>query len=95
MNENIITTIITCVCTLIGVFISARATQDKVTHELDKQNALQNAEIQHIKDEIREMKVDIKSHNHYSQMFQETCAVLQEKQAVANKRILDLEKKVM
>ncbi len=92
--ETIVTTILTCLCTLIGIFVSARSTQDKVTHELDKQNALQNAEIQRIKDDIKELKETVKSHNHYAQLFQETASVLQEKQTVANHRIDDLERKV-
>jgi len=89
--ETIVATIITGLITLVGIFVSAKTTRDKVTYELDKQNALQNAEIQRIKEDIKELKEDVKSHNHYAQMFKETVGVLEEKQSVANKRILDLE----
>lgn len=89
--ETIIATIFTGIITLIGIFVSAKSTRDKVTNELEKQNALQNAEIQRIKDDIRELKADVKNHNHYAQLFQETASVLQEKISVANHRISDLE----
>ena len=94
MSETILSTIITCAVTLVGVFVSAWTTQNKVTHELDKQNALQNQEIQHIKEDIKSMKEDIRTHNHYAQMFQETASLLQEKQSVANHRISDLENRL-
>lgn len=92
--ETIMATIITGGITLIGIFVSAKTTRDKVTYELDKQNALQNAEIQRIKEEIKELKSDVKEHNHYAQLFQEAVGVLQEKQSVANHRIDDLERRL-
>jgi len=94
MPESIIATIITGVITLVGIFVSASATLNKVTNELDKANALQSKEIDHIKEEISEMKKDIKEHNGYARMFAETMPVVQEKISIANHRIEDLERKV-
>lgn len=97
MDSVIVSTILTCVVTLIGIFVSAKATQEKVTHELDKQNALQSQEIAHIKDEIVEMKKDIKEHNSYGREFlkmQGELNVLSNREAVSEHRITDLESKV-
>jgi len=69
--ESIITTVLTCLVTLIGIFVSAKSTRDKVTNELHTQNELQAQEISHIKDEIKEMKADVKSHNEYAKKFVE------------------------
>jgi len=93
MEDNTLT-IIGFIVTLIGVFVSAWSTSNKVTNELDKQNALQQQEINFIKQEISTMKSDIKEHNHYAKLFAETMPVVQERQAVANHRIDDLERKV-
>lgn len=94
MSDAIITTIITGIITLVGIAVSASATLNKVTSELDKANAIQSKEIDHIKEEIAEMKKDIKEHNGYARMFAETMPVVQEKISVANHRIDDLERKV-
>lgn len=83
--EAIIVAIISASVTLIGVFISAKSTSDKVAHELEKQNALQNQEIQRIKE-------DIKEHNHYAKLFAESMPVVQEQIRVINHRISDLER---
>jgi len=97
MDTVIISTLITCAVTLTGIFVSARTTQDKVTHELDKKNELQSAEIKHIKEEIIEMKKDIKEHNNYGKKFLEMQGelnVLSNREAVSEHRLTDLERKV-
>lgn len=76
------------------VVTSAKNTQQKVTNELHEQNAVQAAEMEHMKKDMEEMKTDIKEHNHYARMFSEALPVLKEKISVANHRIEDLEKKV-
>lgn len=83
--EAIIVAIISASVTLIGIFVSAKGTRDRVAHELEKQNALQNQEIQRIKE-------DIKEHNHYAKLFAESMPVVQEQIKVINHRIDDLER---
>ena len=92
MSESIIATLITGAITLIGIIFSARSTRDKVTTELEKQNALQNQEIQHIKESITDLKADVKEHNHYAKLFAETMPVVKEQIKVINHRIEDLER---
>lgn len=92
--ENIVATLITSAVTLISVFISAKATQDKISQSLDKQISVQQNEINHIKADLNELREDIKEHNHYAKLFAETMPVVQERIKVANNRIADLEKKV-
>ena len=65
-----------------------------MAHELDKRLSLTDAEIGHIKNEMQEMKADIKEHNGYAKMFSSSVAVYEEKFKVANHRLDDLEKKI-
>jgi len=92
MSESIVVACITGIISLIGVVLTGKSTSDKVTAELEKTNALQNAEIQHIKDDITDLKADIKEHNHYAKLFAETMPVIKEQIKVANHRIEDLER---
>lgn len=94
MSDAIIATGLTCIVTLIGIFVSAKATRDSVTNELDKKTALQQQEIDHIKESIVDMKEDLKEHNHYAKLFAESMPVVQERIKVANNRIADLEEQL-
>jgi len=58
--------IIVALITLVGVFISARATQNKVQSEIQTMNAVQNKELEHIKEEMAAVKRDLKEHNGYA-----------------------------
>ncbi|GEM_PF-5706101 len=91
MSDAIFTTLVTGAITMVGIVVSAKSTRDKVTSELEKQNIVQNQEIQHIKEDISDLKEDIKEHNHYAKLFSETMPVVKEQIKVANKRIKDLE----
>lgn len=64
--ESIITTIITAVVTLIGIIVTAKTTQNKITQEMQTQNAIQQNEIDHLKSEMKEMRALVKEHNDYA-----------------------------
>jgi len=96
MTDAIVVALISLVGTIITVLISAKSTQDKVSNELSTQNALQNNEINHIKEEMTVLKADIKEHNNYAKQLpqiQGKLDLINEKLSVANHRIDDLEKK--
>jgi len=89
MSDVVVVGILTCAVTLIGIFVSANSTRSAMTQELDKRNALQQQEIEHIKESIVEMKEDIKSHNNYARLFAETMPVVQEQIKNINSRLED------
>lgn len=86
MSDTIIASIITGVITLIGVIFSYKAATDKVQHSMEIQQAV-------FREQVTEMKDDIKAHNHYAKLFAETMPVVQEQIKVINHRIEDLERK--
>jgi peptidoglycan hydrolase CwlO-like protein len=91
MSEGLIVGIISAVVSLIGIFVSAKITQDEVTHKIDTNQQVMNNDITHIKNKMGEMDDSIKSHNNYAKLFNENIPVIKEKLTVANKRISDLE----
>lgn len=91
MSDALIVGLFSAAVSLIGIFVSAKVTRDKVTHTLDTNQQLIQNEITHIKDEMGEMKDSIKSHNNYAKLFNENIPVIKEKLTVANKRISDIE----
>jgi gas vesicle protein len=91
MSEEIIVCLISAAVSLIAIAASSKSTRDKVTAKLDINQQITNNEIIHIKESITEMKADIKSHNHYAQLFNENIPVIKEQIKVANNRIKDLE----
>jgi len=91
MSEVILTTIITGIVTLITVIITNKSTANKMMNELDKKTIVQEQEIKFIKSEISEMKDDIKAHNHYARMFQESNVMYNERYNNLEKRIGRLE----
>lgn len=93
MSEALIGVIITSLISLIGIFLSAKDTRDKVTSKLDTNQQLMNAEITHIKENITDMKADIKSHNNYAKMFSESVPVLQEQIKSVDRRLSNMESK--
>lgn len=90
---SLVGTVITALVTLVGVFMSAKNTQDKVTHQLETSQAVTENEMKHINEEIAEMKTHIKEHNGYGKLFAENIPVIHEQLKVVNHRLSDLEHK--
>lgn len=76
---------------LTGILISAKTTRDTVTSKLDVNQQLTANEIIHIKADMAEMKSDIKSHNHYAQLFNENVPVIKEQTKNLSQRVDRLE----
>ena len=91
MSDVLIVGLISAAVTVLSIFISAKATQDKMTNKLDTNQQVMNNEMSHIKSEMTEMKADIKAHNQYAKLFNENIPVIREQIKVANHRIDDLE----
>lgn len=94
MSETIIAVLITGVVSILTTLLTAKGNRDRMAHELDKRLSLTDAEIGHIKNEMQEMKADIKEHNGYAKMFSSSVAVYDEKFKVVDHRLDDLEKKL-
>lgn len=94
MSDALITGLISAVVSLIGIAVSSKSTRDSVTHKLDTNQQLMNSEISHIKDEMGEMKKDIKSHNNYAKLFNENIPVIKEKISMTADRIKAVEKDI-
>lgn len=88
---QLVGTIVTAIVTLIGVWASAKATQDKVTSQLEVQQAVTTAEMNHINAEIAEMKAHIKEHNGYGKLFAENIPVINEKIDNLSRRVSHVE----
>ena len=90
MTDAVIVGIIAAIASIIAAIVTSKATQNKVQNELHEQNAVQNVKIDHLADEQRALKEEVKKHNN----FAERISVLEERGKVANNRISDLERKV-
>lgn len=88
---DIIVAIIGLVGVAVTVVVTSHSTRDDLTNQLKINQAVTQNEIDHIKDNITEMKADIKEHNNYAKLFNESVAILKEQVKVANHRIQDLE----
>lgn len=89
MSEGIVIALITLVGTLIGVYASAKATQNKVTQQLEMTQAVTNTKLEYLTDEVRK-------HNAFAERIpavEGRLDVIDEKIRVANNRIKDLEEK--
>lgn len=73
--------------TVFGGIAAIWAQNKKIGNEIKEALAVQNNEIMHLKE-------DVKEHNHYAKLFSETVPVIQEQMKVTNHRLTDLEKKV-
>ena len=60
MSDVLIVGLISAAVTVLSIFISAKATQDKMTNKLDTNQQVMNNEMTHIKSEMTEMKDAIK-----------------------------------
>lgn len=90
MSESVIVGIIAALASIIAAILTSRATQNKVQNELHEQNAVQNVKIDHLAEEQKSLREEVRKHNNYA----ERISVVEEKIKVANNRIGDLERKV-
>ena len=65
MSEALLSTIITCAVTLIGIFVSSSSTRNAIANELKTNQAVMNSEFENVKREVNELKEDVKKHNNY------------------------------
>ena len=89
MSEGIVIALITLVGTLVGVYASARATQNKVSQQLEMSQAITNTKLEYLTDEVRK-------HNAFAERIpavEGRLDLIDEKIRVANNRIKDLEDK--
>lgn len=82
MSETIIATLITAAATILVVIFQNRATQNKVTAELEKHQAVTDTKMDELTREVRE-------HNNFARRM----PVVEEQIKVINHRIADLEAK--
>ena len=88
--ETIIGALISAVAAIVVCVISSSVQHSRVTAEIDKQNALLNQELGHLRKEVER-------HNSIVERtveLEKFAKVFEEKIAVANRRIDELEKKV-
>jgi peptidoglycan hydrolase CwlO-like protein len=90
MSEALVVGILSAVVSLVGIIVTSKSTRDQVTHKLDTNQQVTNNEIKHIKESIVEMKEDIKTHNHYAQLFDKNIPVVKERIEAVNQRIDDI-----
>lgn len=89
MSEGIIIALITLCGTLIGVFVSAKATQDKMAQQLETTQAVTNTKLEYLANEVHR-------HNQFAERIpavEGRLDVIDEKIKVANGRIKDLEER--
>lgn len=89
MTEGIVISIITLIGTLVGIFVSAKATREDFSKKLEISQAVTNNELKHLTEEV-------KRHNAFAERIPKLegeLGVLAEKVRVANHRIDDLERK--
>lgn len=82
MSETIIATLITATATILVVIFQNRATQNKVTSEIEKHQAVTDTKVDELTREVRE-------HNNFARRM----PVVEEQIKVINHRIADLEAK--
>lgn len=83
MSETIIATLITAAATILVVIFQNRATQNKVTSEIEKHQAVTDTKVDELTREVRE-------HNNFARRM----PVVEEQIKVINHRVADLEAKV-
>lgn len=82
MSETIIATLITAAATILVVIFQNRATQNKVTSEIEKHQAVTDTKVDELTREVRE-------HNNFARRM----PVVEEQIKVINHRVADLEAK--
>lgn len=71
MSETLLGTLITCAVTLIGIFASNASTKNAITNDLKTNQSVMNKEFEYIKEEVNELKDDVKKHNNFGLKIQE------------------------
>lgn len=74
--ETIIVGSLSAIVSLIGILVASKDTRNKLTNKLDTNQQIMNNEIGHIKEQMLEMKEDIKTNNDYAKLFNENITVL-------------------
>lgn len=82
MSDTIIATLITAAATILVVIFQNRATQNKVTSEIEKHQAVTDTKVDELTREVRE-------HNNFARRM----PVVEEQIKVINHRVADLEAK--
>lgn len=83
MNSTIIVSIISGIFTIAAVIINTKASNEKVTHKLDTQQAVFETKLDNLTSEVRE-------HNNFARRM----PVVEEQIKVINHRVEDLEHEV-
>ncbi len=83
MSDAVLSALITGGLALIGVVLTVRASNNKIQRQIEISQAVTNTKVEELTREVR-------IHNNFAQRV----PVLEEKVAVANHRIKDLESKV-
>lgn len=83
MSDAIIVALITAAATILAVVVQNKATQAKVTSEIEKHQAVTDTKLDELTREVRE-------HNNFARRM----PVVEEQIKVVNHRIEDLERKV-
>lgn len=82
MSDALITGLITAAVSLIGIFISAKSTRDKITAEITLKLAVMDTKLQ-------ALTAEVQKHNQFAVRM----PVVEEQIKVINHRLEDLEKK--
>lgn len=90
----VITGIFALIAAVVAAVISSKVTSDKTIQKLEKTQAVTNNEIQHFKEELSEMKCDLRAHNHYAQLFNENVPVIKERLSEGDRRMTNIEDQI-
>ena len=91
MSDALIVGLFSGLVSLIGIFVSAKTTRDEVTHKLDINQHVMRTELTNVKTDMDDMRKDIRSHNHYAQLFNENIPVIKEKLSSSEQRLNNIE----
>lgn len=91
MSDALIVGLFTGIVSLVGIFVSAKATREEVTHKLDINQQVMRTEMNYIKSDVEEMRSDIRVHNHYAELFNKNIPVMNEKLSAAENRMQNIE----
>ena len=91
MSDALIVGLISGLVSLISIFVSSKTTRDEVTHKLDINQHVMRTELTNVKTDMDDMRKDIRSHNHYAQLFNENIPVIKEKLSSSEQRLNSIE----
>ncbi len=90
MSDAVIVGLLAAVASIIAAVLTSRATQNSVEESLKISNEVQNVKIEHLAEEQKGLKEELKKSNNYAQKI----PVIEEQIKVVNHRVSDLERKV-